>query len=514
MPSRWKTALVAVSAAAALSLAVAGCSTPEESPDAPDSIRIGITPDQLAGDYNLATTSLFPLSAGTMYESLFARSTNIETGGFGPNIATGYERSEDWKTVTLTLRDDVTYVDGEKLTAGTVKEYLDGMNGTEGWWFQSTWDLNSPTLTAVDDTTLEFTSDKPMTLRFRGFLHSLFTAVAIASPKALDDLEASAADPIGTGPYVIESSTPEVGMTLVRNEGYWNTEAFPFDEIELTVFADDVAALNALKAGQIDATKLSIPLGDEAANEGFTINLAPRDRNVSLYIADREGTTNPAFADPRVRQAMAYAFDREAINESLNRGYGVVSTQPFSEGQAEYVPDGDDRYAYDPDRARELLAEAGYADGFDLVIPSTTFLGLNSWEPVVQQYLGDIGIRVTFDSYPDVGAYFTAATSDTSYPVLMYAEGPISTLPVFITSDAVFNPFKIQDPVVDDLWAKVQSGPDDVADEAAAELGAYVVDESILIVFSAPGNIWATAPGFVVENKDGYPDLMTFQYEG
>jgi peptide/nickel transport system substrate-binding protein len=497
----------------ALALAVVGCSaTPPV--DSPDSIRIGITPDRLAGSYDPRGATTYELSAKGVYETLFTADSGLELGGYEPLLATGYEQSADWKTVTVTLRDGVTFTDGEKLTAQGVKTYLDGMAATEGWWFKSFWDTASPTLTAVDEHTLEFASDSAMPLIGRTFLQVLFNYVPIVSPQVLDDLDAAAEVAVGTGPYIVESFTPEVGVTLTRNEDYWDPSAYPFDSIELTVFADDIAALNALSAGQVDATALSVTLAEQAESQGFTLNEEKYPSNVyGLYVADRNGTVNPAFADQRVRQAMAFAIDREAINEEVDHGRGFVTSQPFIETQAEYVPDGDDRYTYDPDRARELLAEAGYPDGFDVSILSTTFLGADELEPIIAQYLGDVGIRVTFETLP-TNEFFAAGGSGTEFPLINFVTSPSGMIPVFISATAVFNPFKIQDPEVDDRWAVIQTGPDAAAAEASAELGEYVVDQSFLTIYRATKAIWGTAPGFVVPFKVGAPELGDFAYDG
>jgi peptide/nickel transport system substrate-binding protein len=497
---------------AAISVGVAACGAPAV--ETPNTLRIGVTNDFLIQSFDPTLLPAYQIAAQAVYDTLFQNDSAIEYGGFEPNVATGYERSDDWTRVTLTLRDDVSFVDGEALTATALKTYLEGMAALDDWWFKSTWDQASPSLTAEDATTLTITSDDPMALNNRGFLHNLFTQVVLASPASLEDLASTTTDPLGSGPYTLDSLTPEVEATFVRNDEYWNPEAFPFDTIELSVFIDNVAALNALQAGQIDATSLSSSLAGQAEDQGFALTTPSiGGRSVMLYIADREGTVNPAFADPRVRQAMALAFDREAINDSLNLGFGKVSSQPFVETQPEYVPGGDDRYAYDPERARELMAEAGYADGFDLEIPSTSFFSINTWEPVVAQFLGDIGIRVTFKTM-EVGDFFGAAISGTDHPVVMYIEGFWQLIPVFITADATFNPFKIQDPVVDSLWETVQSGPEDAATAAAADLGEYVLDQSILITIATPDVVWATAPGFAVPNLIGFPALSNFEFTG
>jgi peptide/nickel transport system substrate-binding protein len=512
---RRRLTLSTLSVAAILTLAISGCTTTGNSTDEiPDTIRIGVS--TLGGAYNPATSSLSSeLDQRAVYESLFTPNSSIEGGGYDPVLATGYERSEDWKTITLSLREGVTFVDGEEFTAEALKDYLEGMAEVPEWWFLSYWDSLAPTLTAVDDSTLEITSDKAMTLDFFQPIFFMFTQLLIASPNTVDDVEAAATDPLGSGPYIIESVTPDVGATLVRNENYWNPDAFPFDTVELTVFADDVAAHNALTAGQIDAASLGVPLAVEAEGAGFTLNVESAGGTTHvLFIADRDGKANPAMADQRVRQAMALAFDRAAIKDALDFGYGDLSTQPFIEGQPGYVEGGDDRYAYDPERAKELLAEAGYPDGFDLVILSDPSNASNGNQPLVQQYLGDIGIRVTFETL-ESGAFFDAAINTQNYPVIMYGNLFLSTFGYFLAPNAIFNSFKVQDPYIDERWETVMNGPDAPAAEAMEELGDYVVDESLLIVYrAAPGGIWVTAPGFTVPYFYALPLLNNFKYEG
>lgn len=504
MRSHPRVALSAAALAVAVSMGVGGCAAPAA--EAPHSIRIGISPDNLA-QADLTNARTWVISVSTVYETLFK--SFQEFGGFQPHLATGYELSDDWKSVTLTLREGVTFTDGEPFNAEALKTYLEGMAEVEHWSFKPKWDEVSPTLTVENDTTLTITAEEGMPPYNASFLGDLFGNVPIASPNVLDDLEAATAEPAGTGPYILESITPEVGASYVRNDDYWDPDAAPFETVDLIVFADDVAALNALTSGQVDAATVPRSSAAQAISQGLTIN-EPRlpGPGVMLIIADRNGVTNPAFADERVRQAMAFAFDREAINENLNQGYGRVSSQVFVETQPEYVPGGDDRYSYDPERARELMVEAGYADGFELVIPSQA--GFSAWEPIVAQYLGDIGIRVTFETM-EPAAWFDAAANSTEYPVSMFVLGLgfWNALPVAID---LLNPFKVTDPLVDELWPKAQVGPLAAASEARAQLGEYLLDQSILIQLATPDLLWATAPGYEVESDIGYPEMpLDFQ---
>jgi peptide/nickel transport system substrate-binding protein len=486
---------LATGAAIVAALAVvAGCATPSTEPTV-DSIRIGVTPDRLSGVYSALNLSALGLDTIAMYQTLFTASPEVAYE-FEPNAATAYELSDDWKTITITLRDDIVFTDGEPLTAPGLKAYFDELATSEDWGAKANWDAGEITLEAPDDTTLIISSSRPINPRTPSFGLDFIALMPFASPRALDDLEATEDAPAGSGPYVLESVTPGVEATLVKNEDYWNADAIPFEEMTILVFQDQVAGLNALKAGQIDTTGSNAPLAVEAEAAGFRVDEGAGN-TAYLYIADREGTLQPAFADVRVRQAMAYAFDREAINESLNLGFGEVTSQPFLPGKPEYGDGGDDPYAYDPDHARELMAEAGYADGFDLVIPGGTFQGNNVWAPVVQQYLGDIGIRVTFDEFPDGSAFFTAMLSG-EYPVLLYGMNRVSALPFFVAPGWLFDIFKIENPFISESWDSMMNGPDEATEPAARELGQYVLDEVFLVPFATPSSIWVSAPGYSV----------------
>jgi peptide/nickel transport system substrate-binding protein len=502
--------LAAASIAAALALSLVGCGSAAPSAEVPDTLRLGVGPDFVGQVYAAPGLHLyFAYDVSGQYESLFARHSSTALGGLVPLLATGYEQSEDWKTVTITLREGVTFVDGEKFTAAGLKTYLEGMGALDEWWMSYYWNEYAPTLTALDDTTLEITSDKPMSLVEQRFLHLLLTWLPIMSPKVIDDPEQP--NPAGTGPYVVESSTPEVGVTMVRNEEYWDPEEFPFDRIELTVFADEVAALNALISGQIDATNVSPALADEAKEQGMTINLSEvSGGSAFLHIADLEGTVVPALADKRVRQAISLAFDREAINESMNHGYGVVTSQPFIETQPEYVEGGDDRYGYDPDRAKELLAEAGYPDGFDVDL--LCLAGASDTQiPVVTQSLADIGIRATTECL-QYDAWGDAISKPSKYAIQLSGSPAQMVVSLFAASDAGLNSFKVEDPELDDRWATMQNGPSAAAETAADELGEYILDEAMFAVFAAGKASWATAPGFLVDYVLE-PDLTDFAYE-
>jgi peptide/nickel transport system substrate-binding protein len=515
MNNVWRGTTLVVAMAVASASLLAGCASGggEEGEDT-RSIRIGVSPEQFVGTYSLAVPNGFALDGRSVYDYLFGE---FEGTTPEPGLGTGYELSDDRRTLTITLREGVVFPDGQEFNADTYVEYVNGLVDLgEAWGNAATWDTFKPTLSVVDEYTVEYRTEVPIPADpsiYPGFLAIAF-GIPLTSVAALEDPEVSSGDPIESGPYSVESVVADSSVVLTKNEDFRDAEKYTFDEVELIVFADEIAALNALKAGEIDAARLGIPYLKEAEDSGLTSSKGTElGRWTGLYIGDSDGTVVPALGDKRVREAIELAFDREAINDAMNLGLGDVTSQPFDPARPEYVEGSDDRYGYDPERARELLAEAGYPDGFDLTIPTTPFLGINLWEPIVLQSLSDIGINVTYENYADTNEYFTAVLAP-NYPVLLYSEHPISVRDVFVLDGAILNSFKADHPKIDELWEIIVNGDGgDEEQEAAREMGEYVIDEALITVIASTPYYWVSGSGFTVVHKNGYPSLNDFGLE-
>jgi peptide/nickel transport system substrate-binding protein len=500
------TPAIAASATLVVAAALAGCVSPS-AVDETRSIRIGITSSNIQYQYDPVTAFIFALDTSGIYESLLA--LNPKTVEWEPCLATSWVLSEDRRTLTVELRDDVEFVGGTPLTAESVAEFFTLLAGEEEAYFSIVAAEYEASFTAIGQSTLEVVTSTPMDPP-SGLLDNLW-GQPIADPASMGDREISAESPRGTGPYLVDEVVPETSVTLVRNPIYWDPARYPYDDVTILAFDDDVARLNALKSGQIDAAPLGLNLAAEAEEAGLETHLSAAGRFSALWIADRAGTIVPALADLRVRKAIALAFDRSTIRDSIDYGYGLITSQPAVSTSAEYVPGGDDRYGYDLEEARRLMAEAGYADGFDVTIPLSSFLGIDEWAPLVEQSLSDIGIRATFDRFADAGPYFDAMMSG-SYPIILYSEEPTESIRVFYGPDAVFNHPRFDDPVIEELWETVLSGSIEEAARARAEIGAYGLDQAWLAVFANKPYLWASRPGIAVEvTNSGYPQLLSFQ---
>ena len=302
----------------------------------------------------------------TIFDTLFKR--NVD-GSISPRLATGWEMVDD-TVVRITLRDDVIFQDGTPFNADAVAAHLDrSLNGEEST-IASTLDFIQ-SVDVVDDLTVDITVDPP---RVPLLLASLsYRAGMIASPTAFSeagDSDAFSAHPVGAGPYAIEGEWFANERLSVRAwEGYWDAEHRYLGGIDLLQISTD-QRFAALQAADLDlafiedgsvaaaATASGVTLVQDSTGEvpGILMNesLAP-------------------FDDVLVRRALQHATDREAIALAATAGVSQPAYQYFDPASPAYDPDLDDLYPHDPDRARELLAEAGYPDGltFELAYPDS-----------------------------------------------------------------------------------------------------------------------------------------------
>jgi peptide/nickel transport system substrate-binding protein len=446
---------------------------------------------------------LFSPTIQAVYDPLFM--VDAEDLEPQPWLATSWEQSEDGKTLDLTLRDDIEFADGTHMDAEGVERFFDAVLTSGKVTLGATLvDIFETQVTATGDDTIQITTAKPMNSVW--WWH--FSLMPVGSAAALDDPEGYAAGPVGSGPYSIESEVADASVTFVKNENYWNADVYPYDRVTVATYSDPVAALNALKTGQLDAAQLTTELADEAEASGLSVVQGVGTIG-AIEILDVGGRLVPALGDVRVRRAMNMAFDQESILENLNHGYGIASTQPYAKGQPEYVEGGDDRYAYDPETAKELLAEAGYPDGFDLTIITSAAAGTAGIEPIAVQSLEDIGIRVTLQ--PIAGEYpeFGSATTSGEYParIFNFAATAWDLNPAFNWGDNGFT-----SPEYDAIIAAHEEGTPAEQAEAAQKLGELYLDQAWFVPFSWPSAIFATTPDVHVVVNGFYSNPKLYLY--
>lgn len=316
-----------------------------------------------------------------------------QDGSVEPDLAVSWEALEDGLRWRFSLRDDVVFSNGKALTAddvvATFDYYLDPSTATQEAGKLAVIE----DVTAVDPLTVEFVLSSP----------NQWFPDAIQYVKVLDmsSLESMDSSPVVTGPFAVTEFVPNDRLVLERNESYFGEPAL-LDQIEFVTQNDPTAALTALAAGDLDVF-WAVPSGDAGRiAEGSDPNLKminPNGPGQSPFW--HFDVSAPPFDDVRVRQAFAYAVDREAILDAAYSGQGQVSnSNSFIADDSPWFGGNDIDYSFDLERAAELFAEAGI-DGDD----TFTWWGVSNQYPewnlsgqILQQSLAEIGIELTIEN--------------------------------------------------------------------------------------------------------------------
>ncbi len=384
-----KVFFIAVATALVASLGLSAASAQEDV----NVLRVAATANITTWDPSLSF-STEALYMANMYELLLYVNPPGSEERFRPGLAESWDVSEDGLTWTFHLREGVTFHDGEPLTAEAVKlsiERAQAIGGASFIWAP----LDS--IDVIDDLTVQFNLSYPAPLDL--IAASLYGAwivspAAIAAAEEDPEYFESGVD-AGTGPYVLDDWTPDTEVVLRRYDDYWGgwDDAPHYDYIVVSIVPEAQIQQQMLEGGEVDLA-LSLPLEniDQFRDrEGYTFYAEPSFYNYVGFL----NTRRPPLDDVRVRQAISYAIPYDEIIEVGAWGYATQSRGPVPAGVWPYSEEVR-QYHQDLDRARELLAEAGYPDGgFSLVL---THAAENQTEarfaPLIAEALGELGIEV------------------------------------------------------------------------------------------------------------------------
>ncbi|MEQ8248957.1 MAG: ABC transporter substrate-binding protein [Alphaproteobacteria bacterium] len=335
-----------------------------------------------------------------VWTPLYDNLTEIGDGGVIEPALAGSWTNDSNLTWTFKLRPGVTFTNGEPLTAAAVKATYDWLQSEKGATTVIGKNMAPivDSVTAVDDLTVEFKTKTPYPLASREF-----AAVHIVAPKAWADLgiEGFAKKPHGTGPYVAESFKPGQ-ITINARADQANTirpRTGNIDKIDYLDLGEGAARLQALQSGQIHIdTGAGIDDIPTLERGGFIVDSVPAGRTLGLsFVSYRGGKhVEGPIGDVRVRQALNYAVNKQAIVDNIYGGNATVASQAATTNAFGFNPDVKP-YSYDPERAKKLLAEAGYPNGFEMEIQGTTTNPVFTlvYQSAVQD-LNAVGIKANF----------------------------------------------------------------------------------------------------------------------
>lgn len=357
--------------------------------DHPNEITVGIAQD--------LDESLDPhkaVAAGTkevMFNVFEGLMKPTPEGDLIPAVAEKYEISDDQLTYTFTIRDGIKFHNGDPVTAEDVGESLARCkNGGDGI-FEVEAFSNIQHIETADSRSISITLGEPDS----EFLSYLTTAVL---PAGYDGQDTA---PVGTGPFKFVSRAAQDNIVLERFDDYWGEKAY-LDKVTYKIIENADSILMSLQSGAVDlfahltSTQVA-QLGDEFNIEEGTMNLVQ-----AMYLNNAVAP----FDDVRVRQALCYAIDRQQILDLAFDGYGSLIGSSMYPAFGKYFDDSlTNYYTYDVEKAKALLADAGYPDGFAMTItvPSNYQPHLDTAQVIVEQ-LKQVGITaeilpVTWESW-------------------------------------------------------------------------------------------------------------------
>jgi peptide/nickel transport system substrate-binding protein len=319
-----------------------------------------------------------------------------DQGKIQPSLAESWEISADGTEYNFRLRQGVTFHNGDPFTADDVVatwKYGSDPN-TSKWPDRYT---IATSVEKVDDYTVKVTTDGPKPL----LLVTMWDFWSIIPGKYMDEVgvEGFQQKPVGTGPFMFDSWVKGDHITYKANPNYWQEGLPKAAELTFRFIPDSATRVAAIQTDEIDVvTRLtseeskSLETVEGVKTGGHTLSRV-------YYIAFNNMTTglDKPTMDPKVRQAMNYAVDVDGIIKALFSGYGKRATGFVATGEMGYG--NVQPFAYDPEKAKALLAEAGYADGFtiDMACPAGAY---SSFEEVCQAIVGnlkDVGIMVNLE---------------------------------------------------------------------------------------------------------------------
>ncbi|WP_181781818.1 ABC transporter substrate-binding protein [Pseudonocardia pini] len=383
---RRPTAVVVAALVAALGMVLAGCGGSASGGAGGDStVRWGTKQIQANWDPIVTGSTGATIYLTPIYESLFTVDGERHVV---PALASGYEYNAAGDQITITLKPGLTFQDGSPVDAEAVKFNIERIKTQENSALKGSYN-NVETATVVDPLTVRLDLGQqdyqiPYLLAVRGGMLPSKTA-AQADPGRLNT-----AAPVGAGPFTVASYDPESKIVLEKWDGYWDAANIKVDRIEINFGVDPSTLTAGLQSGVYNWAQLDPQQADEAEKAGFDV-LASVDRHWGIQFLSLN-TNKAPFTDPAVVEAVRYAVNPEEYSTKLGFGLAAPAHQPFPEGHPAYVSALNAEHPYDPAKARDILAKAGYADGsvsFDL---SGMAIQSGQIAEILQEQLKAVGI--------------------------------------------------------------------------------------------------------------------------
>ncbi|MFO7320570.1 MAG: ABC transporter substrate-binding protein [Chloroflexota bacterium] len=437
-------------------------------------------------------------------------------GSIAPNLATEWEISDDNLTYTFTLREGVTFHDGKPFSSADVVFTFNRLKevGSPATGLLGEFEVSAPDANTVVFTLSEVNAD---------FLYGIGSRWALILPEGQNEpnvLAEGSDNPYenfnGTGPFVLQEYSPENRSVFAANENYWLEGEPQLAGMEHIYIADAVAQVDALLSGELDFIFRvpSTQLARVDSGDNVDVLQVPTAQHATIRIRTDEGPG----VEVAVRQALKYATDRELLNELLLDGRGIIgNNDPIGPVFAAYYADDIENQPYDPARACELLAEAGYPEGLDMTLYVPNAFEYPDLATILQQQWAEACITIDIQVREE-NLYYDVSNAENYFDVQLGITGwgsrpiPQQYLQEAYASDAPYNETRWSDPELDELIAEARVTTDEAARREVYHRISEIFAERgpIIVPYFAPMN-GAVRKGVEGLQMDPYPGLTDYR---
>ena len=424
----------------------------------------------------------------------------------GPGLADSWTRNDDLTELTLHIRSGAIFHDGTPVNAEAVRRNFERSTSlgrrAGGTVYETFASISSFEVQGDDTVKIKLKSPNGQIEYWLGG-----TAGMMISPAAFrDGAFGGTLTAIGAGPFKLKNFDPNVTTVMTRNESYWGGTKERPAGFEHHYVPDGRARLNALRSGQANIALIDARQIPEAKSAGLAVQVVEKNALWDIYPNLKKGP----LGDIRIRRAIMHAIDWEAIAEALTFGSAHPTQQLWSSQSPFFVKELESRYPFDQSKARALMTEAGYKDGFEL-----TQLLLNNSEyrqiaEALQANLAEVGIRIKFDVV-DVSQFPLFFKPPPRGDILLGRYGgrsdPIQSIFELVGTGGSYTPGGAASPEIDRLLnqARGMAANDPRRVEVMRQLAREVSETAATLPVISRANVYATKPGCILNLQPYLP---------
>ncbi len=423
------------------------------------------------------------------------------TGKAVPSLATGWAYNSDGTEVTFTLRQGIKFTDGTPLDAAAVAKHFERTK-------TASYSTLSAQLKTVDSVTADGVDKVTFHLNKTDYsIPSLISARVglIESPNA--DPDSLSTKPVGSGPFILTQNVAGSRVTLKKNPDYWDAANYKITEFVISAPGNNATVVSSLASRAIDVAEIGADQIEAAKAAGLDVQVIPTQNQQFYNVNVRHG----ALRDPKVLEAVRIGINRQAYVDTVLGGGGEPNVQPFPKDYVGYDPSLSGLWKYDPDKAKSLLAEAGYKPG-ELSIVISSKATIPGAAEFLQESLKTIGINSTIKT---VVNWQQETYLRQNHEIIgdghVGRESPILLLDALYGANGLLNGSRSATPEFEAALDTVRSTPEDAPNypevlQAATRIGTLTGSDIILV----------SKPRIVARNPDLTPlptSLFTYRWE-